>query len=423
MQVLGILKAFWQGNEVPLMGNDSTVSLGGLVGEAKPVGVKIARSMKMKESMIKLAFAVQAGMSVTGTFPQGVEGELQVECDTGQTFTLKTDKSGKFIQLALRGGVYTISLPDINFTEKYQIKDAEENDYKLNLKELAAKTAADNPDEAKKKEADEDKFKNMKVHFEAGVAAMNSADGFRNQLKTAPLDQRSGLQSQRTAACSTAVTEFTAAEQGVTAKDINNHAMVFGNLGQAEECSGKYDDAAAAFQKAIDLKPAPGYYTGLATNLANVGASSSDATVSAQKFTDATAACEKGSALDAAAPSGGAANAAPSDACWKNLGIVLSNKGRLKEAIPPLQKATTTDPKDQQAWYLLGGAYTGTIDTKQEGDKMIYIIPPGTKEAYQKCIDLGADNALGKACKESMDGLAAMGGGEDTSVGKRKKKS
>jgi hypothetical protein len=87
MQVLGIVKAFWLGNEVELQGNDSTFSLGGLVGQAKRVGVKIARSMEMQESTVKLNFAVKAGMSVTGTFPQGVEGELQVECDTGQTFT------------------------------------------------------------------------------------------------------------------------------------------------------------------------------------------------------------------------------------------------------------------------------------------------------------------------------------------------
>jgi hypothetical protein len=104
---------------------------------------------------------------------------------------------------------------------------------------------------------------------------------------------------------------------------------------------------------------------------------------------------------------------------------VLSNKGALKAAIAPLQKATTIDPKDQQAWFLLGSAYTGTIDTKQEGEKMTYIIPQGTKDSLQKCIDLGADNALGQQCKQTLDGIAAMSGGEDTTVGKRpaKKKS
>ncbi len=340
--------------------------------------------------------------------------------DTGQTFTLKTDKNGKFTQLALRSAIYTVTLPDINYSEKFQITDGQDNNYKLNLKELAAATLAAHPEETKKKEDEADKFKNMKAHFDAGVAAMATSDGLKTQLRTAPADQKSSLQSQRTAACTTAATEFSQAEQGVTEKEVNNHAMILGNLGQADECAGKYDDAAAAFQKAIDLKPASAYYTGLATNLANIGSAAKDPADAEAKFTAASAACEKGDALDAAAPAGAAATA--TDTCWKNLGIVLSNKGRLKEAVPPLQKATTINPKDQQAWYLLGSAYTGTIDTKQEGEKMTYIIPPGTKEAFQKCMDLGADNALGQQCKQTLDGINQMSGGEDTSVGKRAKK-
>ena len=63
----------------------------------------------------------------------------------------------------------------------------------------------------------------------------------------------------------------------------------------------------------------------------------------------------------------------------------------MKEAVAPLQKAAQADPKDQITWYMLGSALTATIDTKQEGDKMTYIIPPGTGEAYQKCIDTGAE--------------------------------
>ena len=175
---------------------------------------------------------------------------------------------------------------------------------------------------------------------------------------------------------------------------------------------GNYDDAAAAFQKASDLKPTANYYTGLATNLANVGAATTDPTAAAAKFNDASAACDKAMALD---PAAGAT-------CWKNLGIVLSNKGRMKEAVVPLQKASQANPKDQLTWYMLGSALTATIETKQEGDKMTYNIPPGTGDAYQKCIDLGADNSVGKQCKEALDGLVAMSGGQDLSVGKRKKK-
>jgi tetratricopeptide (TPR) repeat protein len=345
--------------------------------------------------------------------------------DTGQTFTLKTDANGKFTQLALRSAVYTVTLPDINYTEKTQVQDGQENTYKLDLKAVAAASAAAHPEENKKREDDADKFKNMKAHFQAGVDAMTAADAARTQAATAAADQKATLKQQRVTSCTTAITEFSAAEQNVTEKDINNHSMIFGNLGQANECAGKYDDAMADYQKAIDIKPQGAYYTGLATNLAQVGAAAKDPAEADAKFAAASEACDKGSALEAAAPAEGGKAAVATDTCYKNLGIVLSNKGKLKEAIPPLQKATTINPKDQQAWYLLGSAYTGTIDTKQQGDKMTYVIPPGTKDAYQKCVDIDAANGLGQQCKTMIDSLASMGAGDSTSEGKRppKKKS
>ncbi|MFZ0520062.1 MAG: carboxypeptidase regulatory-like domain-containing protein [Candidatus Acidiferrales bacterium] len=332
--------------------------------------------------------------------------------ETGQTYTEKTDKNGKFVQLGMRGGVYVVTLPDLNYTEKFQVQDGQENNYKLDLKALVASGAVANPEAEKKKEEAENKFKAMKGHFDAGVASMATADNLKTQLKTAPVDQKATLQSQRTAACQAAAADFKQAEEGVGEKDVNNHSMILGNLGAASECAGNHEDAATAFQKASDLKPSANYYTGLATNLADVGASTADATAAAAKFTDANAACDKAIALDPAA--GGT--------CWKNLGIILSNKGRMKEAVAPLQKASQANPKDQLTWYMLGSALTATIDTKEEGGKMNYIIPPGTGDAYQKCIDLGADDPVGKQCKEALDGLVAMNGGQDLSMGKRKKK-
>ncbi|MFZ0083794.1 MAG: carboxypeptidase regulatory-like domain-containing protein [Candidatus Acidiferrales bacterium] len=332
--------------------------------------------------------------------------------ETGQTFTVKTDKNGAFVQLGMRGGVYIVTLPALNYTEKYQVIDGQENNYKLDFKELIAAGAIANPDAEKKKEEEEDKFKAMKGHFDAGVASMATADTLKTQLKTAPADQKSALQSQRTAACQSAADNFKLAEQGVGEKEVKNHALILGNLGAAAECAGNHEDAAAAFQKASDLTPSGNFYIGLATNLADVGASTTDPTAAAAKFTDASAACDKATALDPI--SGGT--------CWKNLGIILSNKGRMKEAVAPLQKASQANPKDQLTWYMLGSALTATIDTKEVGNEMTYIIPPGTQDAYQKCIDLGADNSVGKQCKEALDGLVAMSGGQDISVGKKKKK-
>jgi tetratricopeptide (TPR) repeat protein len=336
--------------------------------------------------------------------------------DTGQAYTDKTDKNGKFVQLGMKSGIYTITSTNakdnFTFTEKILISLDHENDYKLNVKEAMAQSGP-SEDEKKKQAEQAEKFKNMKVHFDAGVAAMNDANDLKTQIRTATADQKSALQQKRAGDCQTAVTEFSQAEQGVGPKDIKNHAMVLGNLGAADECAAKYDDAAASFQKAIDLQPAAGYYTGLATNDANAGATSTDPKAAEGKFADANAACDKAVALD---PAAGAT-------CWKNLGIVLTNKGRMKDAIVPLQKATTADPKDAQSWFMLGNAMTATIEPKQEGDKMTYVIPPGTKEAYQKAIEAGgAGSPVAKQAQDALDGLNAMSGGEDTSVGKKKKK-
>ena len=53
--------------------------------------------------------------------------------DTGQTFTVKTDKNGKFVQLGMRSGIYVITLVSLNYSEKYQVTDGQENNYKLEI--------------------------------------------------------------------------------------------------------------------------------------------------------------------------------------------------------------------------------------------------------------------------------------------------
>jgi tetratricopeptide (TPR) repeat protein len=347
--------------------------------------------------------------------------EVNVEVksvDTAQTFTLKTDKDGRFVQLGLRGGVYTIALTNKkdNFNygpAKFLVDPVKENNYKLSVKEEMAASVAAHPEEVKKRADDEDKFKAMKGHFDAGLAAMTDANDLRKQIGAAPTDQKAPLQEKRTADCQTAITEFQQAEQGAGPKEITTHATLLQDIGAAQECLGHYDDAAAAFQKSIDLKPQAGTYAGLSTSLANSAAAQTDPKEAESKLADASADCEKALALDPAA--GGT--------CYKNVGIILTNKGRQKDAVAPLQKATQANPQDGQAWYLLGSALSAGIEPKQEGEKMMYIIPPGTKEAYQKCIDISPNTPLAAQAKEALDGLDALSGGADTTVSKKKKKS
>jgi tetratricopeptide (TPR) repeat protein len=183
----------------------------------------------------------------------------------------------------------------------------------------------------------------------------------------------------------------------------------------AYNLSGRYDDGGAAYQKAIDLNPQSGYYTGLSSSLANSAAGQTDPAAASAKIAEAGADCDKATALDPATPGLTAR-------CWKNIGIVLSNKGNFKDAVAPLQKASQADPKDAQTWFLIGSAYTGLIEPKQEGDKITYIIPPGAAEAFQKCIDLDPNGAYAAQAKQNLDALAAMGAGDSTTVGARKAK-
>jgi tetratricopeptide (TPR) repeat protein len=333
--------------------------------------------------------------------------------DTGQTYTTKTDKGGKFQQLGLLSGVYVFTLTNekdhLDFKVQFRVVQDQENIFKLNFKEVAAQTGP-SAEEAKKREEEQNKFKNMKTHFDAGMAAINDSTTLRAQLKTAAADQQSGIKDKLNTDYQTAVTELQQAEQGVLPKDTKTHAIVWSNLGQAYEFAGRYDEAAAAFTKAAELQPQASYYDHLSINLANAAAA--QPALDKAKLAEAGAACDKAAAADPTVAA----------RCWKNMGIVLSNKNHQPDAVAPLQKATQLDPKDAQAWFLLGGALSAQITPKQEGDKMTYEIPPGTAEAYQKCIELAPSGPLAEQAKQMLDGLAAMGGGDATSLSTKKAK-
>jgi tetratricopeptide (TPR) repeat protein len=375
--------------------------------------------------LLALFFATNAAAQTTGQVVGQVldlngkpYADVQLEFkspDTGKTFNAKTDKGGQFTLIGVPPGVYIVTLTkekdQFSFSLQFRVDAGKDNAFNLNLKDVKA-AMAPAAEEAKKREEEENKFKNMKQHFDTGKAALDEATTLRTQLKTAPADQKSAIQDKLNADCQTAISELTLAEQGVLPKDTVPHATVWSTLGSAYELAGRYEDAVNAFQKSADLVPKAAVYDHLSLNLANVAVMQTDPKAFDAKIAEAGAACDKLTALD---PTGTAR-------CWKNIGIVLSNKNHLKEAIAPLQKATQADPKDAQAWFLLGSAYSAAIDTKQVGDKMIYIIPPGTREAYQKCIDAAPNGPYAQQAKDVLAGLDAMSGGEETSIGKKKKK-
>lgn len=345
---------------------------------------------------------------------------VAMKSETGQTFTLKTDKNGKFNQIGLRPGVYTFTLTtgapeNLNYSEQHALKSDDDNPIVFDFQKIIAAQSTEHPEEAKKREEAAEQFKNVKAHVDAGIAALQSSNDLRKELRSAAPDQRAAIQDKLTASYNTAITELEAAEKLISPKDTKNHAVIWANLGQAYGNAGRHEDAVNAFQKSADLNPQVGVYVGMSTELANVAVAQTDPTAMNAKITEAGTDCDKAGALDTTT------TAATTAKCWKNIGIVLSNTNHLAEAVAPLQKASQADPKDAQTWFLLGGALAATIQTKQEGNKMTYIFPPGLTDAYQHCIDADPNGPYAAQAKTAMDGLTALSGGVETSVGEKPK--
>lgn len=324
--------------------------------------------------------------------------------DMGQTFEVKTDKSGKFLQAGMRSGVYivTVKVKDQAVYETNAlVTSGEEASLTVNFKELKEKRGAAALEAEKKQEEEKKKFESLKAHFDSGVAALDQAKVVRGEMQRTPADQRDPMKQKLSDLHGTAISELEAAEKAAGQQDPNRH-IVLAKLGEAYESAGRFPEAADAYQKAVQLKPdQAGYFNNLGNALAKVG-----------KMDEAMAAYQKSASLDPA-------NAA---SAWRNAGIVLSNAGKMKEAIEPLRKAIELDPKNPQGWYLLGTALVNTMGYKQEGDRMIAILQPGTIEAYQKCIELDPNGPYGALAKQGLGALEAMGVGIQTKMKSSPKK-
>ncbi len=327
--------------------------------------------------------------------------------DNGAHFVVKTDKDGNYQQVGLQNGIYNVNFKkdNINYTDQVQISNATGDKGSVlneDFQAIAKKSGYD-VEAAKKQQEAANKFKAMKTHFDNGVHAIADADATKQQLRTSTPDQKATLQAQLNTDYQTAVTEFEQAQQSAPEKDPNL-PTILGNLGVAYDGAGRYPEAVDTLQKAVELKPTPALYMQLGTDLARVG-----------KVPEAGAACDKAATLDPTSKTIG-------ESCYKNMGVVLSNSGKMKEATEPLQKATQMDPKDADAWYLLGNALTNQVDAKKEGGKDVYIIPPGTLEAYQKYLELQPNGPHAADAKASLDSLKQLSGGSATTVVVKKKK-
>ncbi|HXM91603.1 MAG TPA: tetratricopeptide repeat protein [Candidatus Dormibacteraeota bacterium] len=333
---------------------------------------------------------------------------MQLVSDQGVKQETKTDTSGNYSFRGLKPGIYSVFVilpaPNKPFESKVQVQSGEVK-ADINFKDVIAKQGSAAAEQAKKQEEEKAKFEGMKQHFTAGTALLDQERKAKEDAGKAPADQRDAAKAKVTDLSNQAAAEFTAAQKAATEKDSNQH-IIWAKLAETYDLAGRNDDAINAYQQAIAAKPdVPGYHN----NLGNVQARSG-------KVDDARASYTKSAELDPA-------NAATA---WRNFGISLYNAGRLKEAVEPLKKASELDSKNPQVWYLLGAALVGSMETKKSGDKLEFIIQPGTVEAYQKAVELdpnGGPNSYGAQAKLGLEALQQIQPGIDTKVNVRKKKN
>jgi len=322
----------------------------------------------------------------------GVTVAIQPEAG-GEEHTATTDANGKYKVADLPAAMYVITVKDKDetiFQVKARVAANSETPADINFKDPAVEAQFKR---FKSEHAAANKFTQLKVHFDAGNAALAQAQTLRSQLNRAPAADRAGIQTQLDPVSATAVSEFQQALAATSETDVNNRASVTVKLGESYEACGKYEDATKTYEQAVAIKPDAGVYNNLGNDYAKLN-----------KIDEAKAAYAKSVELDPA----NAKNA------YLNSGITLYNTSHFKDAAEPLKKATELDPKNAEAWYLLGASLAGMMDYKQEGDKINVTLQPGTLEAYQKAVDLDPGGTWGKQAAEGLEQLKQLGVGITT---------
>ena len=337
------------------------------------------------------------------------EVSIRAVSDQGAKQETKTDTNGKFSLSNLRSGIYSVFVvfPPPNdkqapYEVKARVQSGEDAKVDLNFKDIIAKQGSEAQEQVKKQEEAKAKFERMKAHFSAGNAILEQEKAARAELQKATPDQRTAAKQKLTELSDQAAKEYKAAQESAGEKDTNVH-LLWAKLGEAYDTANRNEEAAQAYQQAINAKPdVPGYYNNLGNVLARAG-----------KIDEAKAAYTKSAELDPP-------NAATA---WRNFGISLYNANRLGDAVEPLQKSAELDPKNPQTWYLLGASLVYKMTIKKVGDKQVPEFAPGTIEAYQKAIELDPNGTYGAQAKAGLEQLQQMAPGIDIKVNTKKKKS
>jgi Flp pilus assembly protein TadD len=162
---------------------------------------------------------------------------------------------------------------------------------------------------------------------------------------------------------------------------------VHAQMGVAYQNLKRYEEAEASYKKAVELQPSnPTLYSNLGQVYVKMGKQED-----ARRMFDA------------------AAQLSPEDAssAYFNIAVTFINAGDMKAAVDPLRKAIEYDPTRAEAHYWLGMCLFNQSEYKTEGGEMKTIVPAGTREAFERYLQLQPNGQYAADAKSMLEAIDA----------------
>ena len=351
----------------------------------------------------------QAMGSVKGTC-KDLEGkpiaQAQVEwtgIETGRKYELKTNNKGEYFSLGVSPGKYNVKLSKdgkeiFHFNNVTVTVDEIVLDFDLK-KEQSGAVQGQGVSAEQAKQIQEQQAKAAKE--------TNTVKALNEKLSAAKAASDAGDYE-------TAIAALNEANQIDNTRDLLWFKLADAYRSSAPkqtdpaEKQKRFEEAAADYQKAIDLRTASEQAQKDPNNNATLAAyynNLAETDAKSNKIDDAVANYAKAAQLDPA----------KAGQYLFNTGAVLTNAGKVDDAIAAFDKVIAADPNKAEAYYWKGVNLIGKATLK--GDKMV--APEGTAEAFQKYLELQPNGAMAQPAK---DMLASIGASIETTYGTTKKK-
>ncbi|SFS20921.1 Tetratricopeptide repeat-containing protein [Granulicella pectinivorans] len=305
-------------------------------------------------------------------------------------FSFPLDANGDYKGEGLAPGTYLAVVfsdgKSIDFLDNIEIKSGTD---KVVSFDMTRKEYMDKMTPEERKAVEEFKKKNADVSAaNAKVANLNAMLGSaRADIKAKNFDN--------------AVTTMTQATAAKPDESILWVVLGDAQLGAADAAKAKgdatavqkYKDAAASYQKGIDLNA--------------VAKKPSPETAGAAYNQLGQALAKSGDPKAASAAYDGAAKAQPAQSGMYmfNEAATLLNAGLNDDAALAADKAIAADPKRADAYYIKGQALISKVTVDPKTQKIV--APPGCVEAYQKYLEIAPDGPHAKDVADILTGIGA----------------